>query len=339
MSIYGTVLLNFLFASFASAGALPAFPLITSPLSLARRDHPAFVGYSSTSGDSSYHPASCNSGDFWSTSSTFGGCCPSRYESEGGCQAPTSCLGDLQLVSGSAFTCTDSGYSCNTDFVFQSVGDATPILWVGCGTGPQVNFYVTPPTVAATTTTTTATSISTTAAPSLTKSQSTSASTATPTPTPGPKSKAWIAGAVIGPLAAIAIAGLLFWIFKLKRNQSQPQNPPVSASQDPSAFQQPYQTPPPRFSPQFPYQQPQMFQATKPPLFPASGAPLVADAGSLPMQTPSPVRDSNPMWAQGQSGEWGNQPYMQGSEAHNLPRGVVELGNSPTVGNSPTAGM
>jgi len=51
MIIYGTVLLNFLFASFASAGALPALPLITSPPSLARRGHPAFIGYFSTSGD------------------------------------------------------------------------------------------------------------------------------------------------------------------------------------------------------------------------------------------------------------------------------------------------
>ena len=35
---------------------------------------------------------------------------------------------------------TGSGCSCNTDSVFQSVGDATPILWIGCVSGPQVNL-------------------------------------------------------------------------------------------------------------------------------------------------------------------------------------------------------
>ena len=106
-------------------------------------------------------------------------------------------------------------------------------------------------------TTTTAASISTTAAPSLSESQLTSTSTATststPNPGPGSKSKAWITGVVVGPLAAVAIAGLLFWIFKLKRNQSQLQNPPVSTSQDHPAFQRPYQPPRPQFSLQLPY--------------------------------------------------------------------------------------
>lgn len=328
MTIYGTVLLNFLLAPLASASALPALPLITSPPSLARRGHPAFIGYFSTSGDSSYHTSSCPSSDFWSTSSTYGGCCPSSYESDGGCTPYTSCFGDSLVAGDSAYSCTDSGYSCNTDYVLQSVGDASPILWIGCASRSQLYFYATPPTVAATTTA--ATSISTTATESSTKSQSTSAST--PSPAVGPKSKAWIAGAVIGPLAAIAIAGLLFWIFKLKRNQSQPQNPPVLAFQNQPAFQQPYPTPPPQFSPQLPYQQPQMVQATKPPRSPASGAPLMANAGSPPMQTPSPSQDSKPMWAQVQSGEWGNQPYTQGSEAHNLPRNVAELVDSPAGG-------
>ena len=53
MTIYGTVLLIFLFASFTPTGAQPAFPLVISLPPLARWDHPTFVGYSSTSGDSS----------------------------------------------------------------------------------------------------------------------------------------------------------------------------------------------------------------------------------------------------------------------------------------------
>lgn len=35
----------------------------------------------------------------------------------------------------------------------------------------------------------------------------------------------------------------------------------------------------------------------------AFGAPLMADAGSPLMQTPSPLQDNKPMWAQGHSGE------------------------------------
>jgi hypothetical protein len=64
----------------------------------------------------------------------------------------------------------------------------------------------------------------------------------------------------------------------------------------------------------------------------ASGAPLMADAGSPLMQTSSPLQDNKPMWAQRHSGERGNQPYIQGSEAHSLPRDVVELGGSPAGG-------
>lgn len=69
----------------------------------------------------------------------------------------------------------------------------------------------------------------------------------------------------------------------------------------------------------------------------ASGAPLMADAGNPLMQTPSPLQDNKPMWAQGHSGEWGNQPYIQGSEAHNLPRDVVELGARQQVESEETS--
>ena len=65
---------------------------------------------------------------------------------------------------------------------------------------------------------------------------------------------------------------------------------------------------------------------------PASGAPLMAGATSPPMQTPSPLQEGTPIWVQGQTDEWGNQPRMQGSEAYNFQRDVPELAATPFGG-------
>ncbi|EMC92324.1 hypothetical protein BAUCODRAFT_27628 [Baudoinia panamericana UAMH 10762] len=48
---------------------------------------------------------------------------------------------------------------------------------------------------------------------------STQSSSATPTPLSSPASKAWIAGAVAGPVVAIALVGLAVWLFRSRKGR------------------------------------------------------------------------------------------------------------------------
>ena len=78
------------------------------------------------------------------------------------------------------------------------------------------------------TVTTTAPGSTATGQPS--KTSGTQGADVTPTPTPTPEgsgggSKAWIAGAVIGPLAALALIGALAWLWKRRRDEQRVKRP------------------------------------------------------------------------------------------------------------------
>lgn len=55
-------------------------------------------------------------------------------------------------------------------------------------------------------------------APAATSPTPTPTTNPTPTPTPQPQSHAWIAGAVVGPLAAVASISLVFFFIRRRRH-------------------------------------------------------------------------------------------------------------------------
>ncbi|KAF8847848.1 hypothetical protein BDZ45DRAFT_307257 [Acephala macrosclerotiorum] len=73
-------------------------------------------------------------------------------------------------------------------------------------------------TGACTTTTSPATTGPTMSAPAATSPTPTPTTNPTPTPTPQPQSHAWIAGAVVGPLAAVASISLVFFFIRRRRH-------------------------------------------------------------------------------------------------------------------------
>ncbi|KAJ5769159.1 hypothetical protein N7520_003718 [Penicillium odoratum] len=71
------------------------------------------------------------------------------------------------------------------------------------------------------------TTISATSTTSIVSKTTTSVipTTSTPTPSP-PQNKGWIAGAVIGPIAVIALVFLAYWLWRRQRKQSHESTPP-----------------------------------------------------------------------------------------------------------------
>ncbi|KAH7062848.1 hypothetical protein BKA63DRAFT_187560 [Paraphoma chrysanthemicola] len=131
---------------------------------------------------------------------------------------------------------------CNTASMFENDRDSNPKLNIICGVSSlNWSYYRQAPT----TTTTTRSSAST---PSPSPSTgSTRSSTPTPTiippPMPEEKSKAWIAGAVVGPLVGLALIGFgAFFFIRRRRNKSHDQHvAPASGSLPPpgaTAYQQ-----------------------------------------------------------------------------------------------------
>ncbi|OCK74062.1 hypothetical protein K432DRAFT_398394 [Lepidopterella palustris CBS 459.81] len=191
----------------------PAPASITPPAMVMKRqdpqditNNPSFVGFYSTS--SNYSAIYCASTETWTTSNSLGNCCATT----GGCTLYFGCASFNQLLYSPRNTATcATDYGCNTATVFYG---STPISQVVC-----FNEYWKAATMFRDISLTSSSSSSTPASSNL-------ASTPTFTPSPSTSvskssSKAWIAGAVIGPVAAFAIIAVLsFWIWKLKRRQN-----------------------------------------------------------------------------------------------------------------------
>ncbi|KAF3005332.1 hypothetical protein E8E14_003074 [Neopestalotiopsis sp. 37M] len=154
----------------------------------------------------------CYSGATFASSSGTAGCCGAP------CSIPTACSGTTLFYSGTERYYT-SGDTCFTPTIFESYPAETPSAkFFGCANGWDVTtLYRTSPVVAQTTSFTSSIPSSTTVQ-STTSTSSPSASSS-----PGdsaPSSKAWIAGAVIGSIAILAVIGFsAFWFGWRKANR------------------------------------------------------------------------------------------------------------------------
>jgi hypothetical protein len=151
--------------------------------------------------------------------------------------------------------------ACILDFVYDSFGDRSSVSWVGCDVIRQATvYYRNSPASTLPQTTSASTSISTS---TTLKPQTAESTHPTPEPVPSPeKSKAWIAGLVIGGLLVVGlVAGLILYILKLRKSSNKPA---------PNYGQESYPSPlPPQNMYQAPNgypQQPMVYGAPSPPM-------------------------------------------------------------------------
>ncbi|KAK4227349.1 hypothetical protein QBC38DRAFT_477930 [Podospora fimiseda] len=200
-------------------------------------NHYGFIVHS----DGSANKITCSEDWFLYTSSTFAKCCP-LTASGSACHAqlPTACsAGQVTMAGGIIGPCGLSS-TCATITFFSVFPTSTgrSAIEIGCVTGDYYNTVWRQTAESTSTRTTSTPSPRTTLIPTPTQSpppvpnggdepptratpSRTSASLSSSTSSPGDSSssssKAWIAGAVIGPLIAVAlIAFLAFWLGKRK---------------------------------------------------------------------------------------------------------------------------
>jgi len=239
--------------SVAYANAVPE-PLVT-PAPVAPRqlmtEFDSFIGYYSTHG--TYDAVYCDEGATVAFGDTNAGCCSiGDFE----CPVITRCKGStVYFDDGYVTTCPDYADSCVTDYLLVSTSDSLGWYWVGCATdskphtiyveypGDETGAPTAFPTAAETTDASPAAASSTlgptstldsastsTDASSTAQSKSfsgipTSATTAIAAPVSSHKSssKAWIAGAVLGPLLfLLALGALAFFLIRRRRSTPNP---------------------------------------------------------------------------------------------------------------------
>ncbi|KAF2177229.1 hypothetical protein K469DRAFT_697430 [Zopfia rhizophila CBS 207.26] len=227
----------------ATTAASAAMPLITDS---------DFIGY--TSDGSTWSANYCPKSSAWYQTETWGRCCPTTT-TNAACGIWTTCLDRSIIIEsgGRNATCSGQNAVCRTAFLSQDGNDKNPFLYVGCGTANWTAFR-TPPAAVIKTLTSIATNTEGGNIPTTSAASGATATNPGPTPTRindsdqgGSSSKAWIAGAVVGPIALAVIAGLLFYIWRLKK----------SKKEDPSAV--PMMGPAMAYNPQaspYGYQQP-----------------------------------------------------------------------------------
>ncbi|KAG4433703.1 hypothetical protein IFR05_010812 [Cadophora sp. M221] len=212
------------------ANAIPEPVITPAPIAGRQAFEQALIGYYS-SADNVYESAECPIGSTWTASSTYGRCCATSKVCTAG-DYITQCSGNgVVYGDGISAPCSGTFSLCNTDQIIKTVDDANPTFWIGCDDdGLQTFYYRTMPgavNVISTTTTlrnspTTKPSPSTpsTTLPGTTTTPGVVVITTEPIPDSKPgKSKAFIAGVVVGPVALLAIIGLIVWIICLKRSK------------------------------------------------------------------------------------------------------------------------
>ncbi|KAL0939760.1 uncharacterized protein CTRU02_206369 [Colletotrichum truncatum] len=149
------------------------------------------------------------------TSGSYATCCPSAS-----CKMVTACRDNtLYSDSGTGRFCgTRAGDQCGTVSIYQNYPSGEPIMThIHCrlSTWGTIMYRELGATMTAR-----STAAATETDPLITEPPATSAPSDTPAPGPSESqsSKAWIAGAVIGPLAGIAIIGLVvFMVWRRRR--------------------------------------------------------------------------------------------------------------------------
>ncbi|KAK3064699.1 hypothetical protein LTS18_004779 [Coniosporium uncinatum] len=202
-------------------------PLITPRAELVERNNDAlrFIGYYTTDGGGTDQ---CVDSLTWTVSATFGDCVSSGSATSTPYDFTTKCGGGSD--SKTAFFGSTSAVCdvlCNTDFIYETLGDTTPTMWIGCvspsraqeayyRTSPNANGQAQLPPTSSTTSSSSSPSLS---PPTSQTSSSASTTPSSSTPSSSSSSNAWIAGPVIGIIALLAISGLVYWILRMKKRQ------------------------------------------------------------------------------------------------------------------------
>ncbi|KAH6720234.1 hypothetical protein BKA61DRAFT_668151 [Leptodontidium sp. MPI-SDFR-AT-0119] len=250
------------------ANAIPEPVITPAPIAGRQAFEQALIGYYSFA-DNVYESAECPFGSTWTASSTYGRCCATSTICTAG-DYITRCSGNgVVYGDGLSAPCSGTFSLCNTDQIIKTVDDANPTFWIGCDDdGLQTFYYRTMPGAAnvistpssPTTTTPPSPNVPSTTTPGTTTAPGVVVITPDPTSDPKPgKSKAFIAGVVVGPVALVAIIGLIVWIICIKRSKKRNRDPHEVAQQyeaqqqmaaAPQQYQQPQSPPPqdPRYS-------------------------------------------------------------------------------------------
>jgi LPXTG-motif cell wall-anchored protein len=137
--------------------------------------------------------------------------------------------------------------ACNTALMFENERDTNPKVNVVCGVQPQIwSYYRQQPAITTSAIISRPTPSSPSPGPTTTTNpglQTPAILTATPEPEPEKKeSKAWIAGAVVGPLLGLALIGLgAFFFIRRKKNKTNAQHVAPATGSIPPAGATAYQ--------------------------------------------------------------------------------------------------
>ncbi|KAH6679680.1 hypothetical protein B0J14DRAFT_686894 [Halenospora varia] len=284
----------------ALGGDHPSQPMITPAPILERQiSDPGFVGYFRSSGYLTWDTESCTRGNAFSTSGKYGACCPATD----GCSRTdfaTACSGTVAIYPSTRVSCL---YACNTDYVAFSVGDSSPVTWIGCAyNSGATSVYRTFPSELAT---------ATSSYPTYSYTPSSYTST-----TKTVRSYVWIAGVVVGVLFLLGVIAVVVFLLLMKKRRNkrnlaaqqgmqqsianqppmggmQPMGPPgvVGAAVPVQVPQQGYFAPGQEHKYNDPNQQ-QQFQQP-PPVYPQSPAP---DFQQQQQQPYNPTLSPQPGW-------------------------------------------
>ncbi|KAK4172764.1 hypothetical protein QBC36DRAFT_337175 [Triangularia setosa] len=204
-----------------TVGLLILTYFISSAKSQAVTTPPSFQGYSILSNGAA-SPVHCPESSNFFTSSTYGACCQGTV----GCDIATACQnGTYSFLFGGRNTCGSNAPRCAFRTVLASSPTASQswiVILCTQSDAARTTHTLFRETTGTTSTTLTSSSTSTTAESLSTSSihlTTTWSEIAAPTTMEPelqqPSSQAWIAGAVIGPIVAVAVMGLLgFWLGK-----------------------------------------------------------------------------------------------------------------------------
>lgn len=267
---------------------------------LKKQNDNRFLGYLSYLGG--YTSENCDVGGTYYQHGGYAGCCTTTGAA---CNFPIGCVSGSLVYTYTTGTVTGGTYACSalytepsevsqtvcaTAFIFENADDSNPYTDVFCGeSAVNWSYYRVKPTQTASSISSAAATTTFTPSTAALTSSPTSTSTPTHTSAPAPsKSKAWIAGVVVGPIALIAIAGLVTYIFFLKKKQrNAPQNPPAQL--------------PPQQYPQY---------GPGPQGGAAIGQPPMAQAAYSPSMSPAPQYIPNS--PAGVQQQWQGQGQQQG---------------------------
>ncbi|OSS47520.1 hypothetical protein B5807_07439 [Epicoccum nigrum] len=255
-ALAASVLLTGSFAALVTPSAVTSDPTITPGPNFElfrKQNNDQYIGWVSYSG--SWSSVECEAGATYYQTGGHWRCCGTT---SAGCEIPQACVNGNLIYNGAVIgastsvtlACTDvypdptdaSFTVCNTAFMYENSQDSSPQTNVNCGVSSlNWSYYRVQPDAAKTTAISSARRSATAAASTTDSDGSADTDTATPTDisttTEKKKSssKAWIAGAVIGPLLGLALIALLL-LFLLRRKKKSKaaaaaSAPPVYAAQ------------------------------------------------------------------------------------------------------------